>query len=58
MKEGDEVVALGRQPPAEISADELAQKLGTISYEILCSVSKKIPRAYCRQGVLQNIEFF
>ncbi|NMB35954.1 MAG: alanine racemase [Firmicutes bacterium] len=58
VKEGDEVVALGRQPPAEISADELAQKLGTISYEILCSVSKKIPRAYCRQGVLQNIEFF
>ena len=58
VREGDEVVALGRQPPAEIGADELARKLGTISYEILCSISKRIPRAYYWQGTLQNIEFF
>ena len=33
---GDEVVLLGRQGGAEISADEIAQWLETISYEVLC----------------------
>ncbi|MGX3010178.1 alanine racemase [Helicobacter sp. 23-1044] len=30
----------------EISADELAQKIGTISYEIICAVSNRVPRVY------------
>ena len=32
----------------EISAGELAQKIGTISYEILCAVSNRVPRIYVR----------
>ena len=30
----------------EISPDELAQKIGTISYEVLCAVSNRVPRIY------------
>lgn len=30
----------------EISADELAQKIGTISYEVLCAVSNRVRRVY------------
>lgn len=30
----------------EISPDELAQKIGTISYEIICAVSNRVPRIY------------
>lgn len=33
---GDEVVLLGKQGEAQISADEIAKWLGTISYEVLC----------------------
>ena len=29
-----------------VSADELAEKAGTISYELCCAVSPRIPRVY------------
>ncbi|HEU4889636.1 MAG TPA: alanine racemase [Thermoanaerobaculia bacterium] len=43
---GDEVVLLGRQGTDEIAAEELAAKLDTISYEVFCSVSARVPRVY------------
>jgi len=43
---GDEVVLWGRQGDVEISADELARKAGTISYELFCRVSGRVPRVY------------
>jgi len=43
---GDEVVLVGRQAGHEISAEEVARWAGTISYEILCGVSKRVPRVY------------
>jgi alanine racemase len=43
---GDEVVLLGRQGDDEISAEEIAGRLGTISYEVLCSVGARVPRIY------------
>ncbi len=41
---GDEVVLLGRQGDEEITADEWAGMLGTISYEILCGIGPRVPR--------------
>jgi alanine racemase len=41
---GDEAVIIGRQGPEEISADELAAKLGTINYEIVTGISHRVPR--------------
>jgi alanine racemase len=41
---GDEVVLLGRQGEAVVSADEIAQKCGTIHYEVLCGISARVPR--------------
>jgi len=43
---GDEVVLLGAQGPEVISAEELAAKTDTISYEVFCRVSKRVPRLY------------
>lgn len=43
---GDEVVLLGRQGNEKITADELAEKADTISYEILLSISFRTPRVY------------
>jgi alanine racemase len=48
-KLGDEVVLLGAQgpdPSARIDADELASWAGTISWEIFCGISKRVPRVY------------
>lgn len=43
---GDEAVLLGRQGSEEISADELAEKMGTIHYEIICMIGGRVPRMY------------
>lgn len=42
----DEAVLIGRQGSERITADELAEKAGTISYEILLSISERVPRVY------------
>jgi len=41
---GDEVVILGRDGDDEITADELATKLGTINYEIVSTIAHRVPR--------------
>lgn len=41
-----EVVIIGRQKDDFIGADELARWAGTIPYEILTSISKRVPRTY------------
>ena len=43
---GDEVVLMGRQGREEITAEEIAEKIGTISYEVFCLVGKRVPRVY------------
>jgi len=46
VQQGDEVVLLGRQGDAEISADEMATWANTISYEILTSIGARVPRIH------------
>ncbi len=41
---GDEVVLLGKQGDEDITADEWASMLGTISYEVLCGIGPRVPR--------------
>jgi alanine racemase len=45
---GDEVVLLGAQGSEVVDADELAERSGTISYEVLCAVGSRVPRRYQR----------
>jgi alanine racemase len=44
VQPGDEVVLLGRQGEEEITAEEWARLLGTISYEVLCGIGPRVPR--------------
>ncbi|MBC7335163.1 MAG: alanine racemase, partial [Clostridia bacterium] len=46
VAEGDEVVLFGRQGEAFLPVEELAAKMGTISYEVLCLVGERVPRFY------------
>jgi alanine racemase len=43
---GDEFVIIGQQGSESITADELAGRLGTINYEIVCMVGARVPRIY------------
>ena len=46
VQQGDEVVLLGRQDHAEITADEMAAWANTISYEIFTSIGARVPRIH------------
>jgi alanine racemase len=45
---GDEVVILGQQGDEAITADEIASALNTINYEIVSSITARVPRVYLR----------
>lgn len=42
VRPGEEVVLFGENPPV----DEIARKIGTINYEVVCAVGKRVPRIY------------
>ncbi len=46
---GDEAVLMGAQGEDCISAEEMASWLDTISYEVLCSPSRRVPRVYINE---------
>ncbi|MHB8170611.1 MAG: alanine racemase [Thermincolia bacterium] len=46
VKVGDEVVLIGRQGEQEITGDEVAAKIGTINYEVICMIGSRVPRMY------------
>jgi alanine racemase len=46
VQAGDEVVLIGRQGQAEISAEEAGEKLGTNNYETIATISTRLERRY------------
>jgi alanine racemase len=42
VQPGEEVVLFGKGLPV----DEIAEKIGTINYEVVCAVGKRVPRVY------------
>jgi len=45
---GDEVLLIGESDGLQISAEDLAAQIGTISYEIVTGISARVPRVYFR----------
>lgn len=48
---GDRVTLIGADGGERITAEELADRLQTINYEIVCGLSARVPRRYHRDGV-------
>jgi alanine racemase len=46
VSKGDEAILIGRQGQEQITADEVAGKIGSIPYEVLCLIGKRVPRIY------------
>jgi alanine racemase len=44
VRPGDEAVLIGRQGEEQILAEEVAQRLETINYEVTCAISPRVPR--------------
>ncbi|MFB3925326.1 MAG: alanine racemase [Syntrophales bacterium] len=53
---GSEVVLMGQQGEKYISANEIAAKAKTISYEILCALGKRAPRVFLDKGKTNAVE--
>jgi len=47
---GDEVILMGSQGSEVITAEDVAEKMSTISYEFLCGIGPRIPRIYTKGG--------
>lgn len=50
VREGDIVTLFGRQDGKSISVEELAELTGTINYEIVCVLGRRVPRIYIENG--------
>lgn len=54
VEHGTTVTVFGKDVNEEITADELAAKGGIINYEILCGISRRVPRIYMRSGKIES----
>ncbi|MCR2803349.1 alanine racemase [Paenibacillus soyae] len=54
VETGAEVVLIGRQGEAEITAEEVAEQLGTIPYEVTCMLAARVPRLYVEGGEVKK----
>ena len=52
---GDVATIFGRDGSEFISADEVAAHAGTIGYEIVCGISRRVPRVYVEDGNITGI---
>lgn len=52
---GTEVTLIGEQGSEFISVNEIANKLETINYEVICMVSNRVPRVYIQGGEIVEI---
>lgn len=58
-KQGDEVTLLGRDGKEFISAEEIGATVGnSFHYEVVCDISKRVPRIYYRDGKIVEIVSF
>ena len=55
---GDTVTVVGRDGSEAVTWDDWADQLGTISYELLCGINKRVPRVYLRNGqVVDRLQY-
>ena len=53
---GEEVVIFGSQGGEDISVDDLAEWDGSLNYEVLCRISKRVVRIYMKSGRVESLK--
>ena len=56
VKIGDEVILLGEKNNLKYNADDIAEKLGTINYEVTCMLKSRLPRVYIKNKHIINVK--
>lgn len=56
IKIGDEVILYSSRKGSGITIDDIANKIGTINYEIICMLGKRVPRVYLENNNLLHIK--
>lgn len=46
----DEVILIGRDKDLEISVEEVAEPAASFNYELVCNISRRVPRVYFKSG--------
>ncbi len=54
---GDDVVVFGSGKSGEPTADMIAENTGTINYEVVCLVGKRVPRIYYKDGIMTEVMY-
>jgi alanine racemase len=52
---GDEVTLIGETDGLKFTADDIAELLGTINYEVVCMINKRVPRVFIKDGKIVKI---
>ena len=52
---GTHVTLIGKDGKEKVSVDEIAERLQTINYEVICSISSRVPRVFKRNGSVQSV---
>jgi len=55
LKVGDVVTIMGEESGVSYTAEDIASEIGTISYEVICNVNKRVPRVYKKDGKIINV---
>lgn len=57
VKSGDEVILLGSDGEIKFDAEDMANILNTISYEVLCLIGRRAPRVYIKDKKILDIKY-
>ncbi len=55
VKVGDEVILIGEDGDKKFTAETIGDLIGTISYEVVCMIGKRVPRVYTKQDEVVKI---
>ncbi|MDR1541918.1 MAG: alanine racemase [Clostridiales bacterium] len=58
VKAGDAATIIGTDGNERITSDDVANLAGTISYEILCAVGRRVPRVFIKNGIATGRECY
>lgn len=56
VKEGEEVVIIGKQGDEEITVEDVASWAQTINYEVVTAIAARVPRVYLKEGEVVSTE--
>jgi alanine racemase len=55
VERGDEAILISSHPSSGVTVDDLAKKLNTINYELVCMMGRRVPRVYMENNTLLHI---